>query len=100
MTPSELPVWRSMLFVPVTAQRFVDGAARRGADAIILDLEDAVALSEKERARKLGGTLKMQTSATTGTEVTVSISFNAMEQQLEKMEKNELAMNGMDSYTR
>ena len=53
MTPSELPVWRSMLFVPVTAQRFVDGAARRGADAIILDLEDAVALSEKERARIL-----------------------------------------------
>ena len=48
-----LPVWRSMLFVPVTAQRFVDGAAKRGADAIILDLEDAVAASEKERARTL-----------------------------------------------
>jgi citrate lyase subunit beta/citryl-CoA lyase len=42
-----------MLFVPVTAQRFVDGAARRGADAIILDLEDAVAASEKDRARTL-----------------------------------------------
>jgi len=48
-----LPVWRSLLFVPVTAQRFVDGAARRGADGIILDLEDAVAASEKERARML-----------------------------------------------
>src|SRR3954453_12174281 len=53
VAPSELPVWRSMLFVPVTAQRFVDGAARRGADAIILDLEDSVAASEKERARTL-----------------------------------------------
>jgi citrate lyase subunit beta / citryl-CoA lyase len=53
MTRNDLPVWRSMLFVPVTAQRFVDGAARRGADAIILDLEDAVAASEKERARTL-----------------------------------------------
>ena len=53
MTPKELPVWRSMLFVPVTERRFVDGAARRGADAIILDLEDAVAASEKERARTL-----------------------------------------------
>ena len=53
MTHKDLPVWRSMLFVPVTAQRFVDGAARRGADAIILDLEDAVAASEKERARTL-----------------------------------------------
>src|SRR6201996_806270 len=49
----DLPVWRSMLFVPVTAQRFVDGAAKRGADAIILDLEDAVAITEKERARTL-----------------------------------------------
>src|SRR2546429_6237755 len=49
----DLPVWRSLLFVPVTQRRFVDGAARRGADAIILDLEDSVAASEKERARTL-----------------------------------------------
>src|SRR5580700_2303594 len=48
-----LPVWRSMLFVPVTQRRFVEGAARRGADAIILDLEDGVAASEKERVRRL-----------------------------------------------
>ncbi len=48
-----LPVWRSLLFVPVTVRRFVDGAARRGADAIILDLEDSVAATEKERARGL-----------------------------------------------
>ena len=53
MTAASLPVWRSLLFVPVTAKRFVDGAARRGADAIILDLEDSVAASEKERARTL-----------------------------------------------
>src|SRR5437764_14253482 len=49
----DLPVWRSLLFVPATQRRFVDGAARRGADAIILDLEDSVAGSEKERARTL-----------------------------------------------
>src|SRR5436190_18854936 len=49
----DLPVWRSMLFVPVTQRRFVEGAARRGADAIILDLEDSVAASEKGRARTL-----------------------------------------------
>jgi citrate lyase subunit beta/citryl-CoA lyase len=53
VTTATLPVWRSLLFVPVTARRFVDGAARRGADAIILDLEDSVAASEKERARAL-----------------------------------------------
>jgi citrate lyase subunit beta / citryl-CoA lyase len=48
-----LPVWRSMLFVPVTVARFVETAADRGADAIILDLEDAVAPSAKDRARAL-----------------------------------------------
>ena len=53
MTSAALPVWRSLLFVPVTRRRFLDGAARRGADAIILDLEDSVAASEKERARIL-----------------------------------------------
>jgi citrate lyase subunit beta/citryl-CoA lyase len=53
MSAQSLPVWRSLLFVPVTQRRFVDGAARRGADAIILDLEDSVAASEKARARTL-----------------------------------------------
>src|SRR6202030_4767425 len=53
MNQKALPVWRSMLFVPVTQRRFVEGAAKRGADAIILDLEDAVAASEKDRARTL-----------------------------------------------
>jgi citrate lyase subunit beta/citryl-CoA lyase len=45
------PVWRSMLFVPVNVDRFVDKAHTRGADAIILDLEDSVAAGEKENAR-------------------------------------------------
>jgi citrate lyase subunit beta / citryl-CoA lyase len=47
------PRWRSLLYVPVTSERFVGKAHERGADAIILDLEDAVAPSEKERARGL-----------------------------------------------
>ena len=50
---NDLPVWRSLLFVPVTQRRFVDGAANRGADGIILDLEDSIAASEKDRARTL-----------------------------------------------
>jgi signal transduction histidine kinase len=36
----------------------------------------------EERARKLGGTLRLQTSAETGTEVTVRVSFNAMSEPL------------------
>ena len=49
----DLPVWRSMMFVPVTAEKFVRTGADRGADAIILDLEDAVAPSQKDHARTL-----------------------------------------------
>ena len=49
----ELPVWRSMLFVPAIVRKFVEGAAKRGADAIILDLEDSIPLAEKPRARGL-----------------------------------------------
>ncbi len=49
----DLPLWRSMLFVPVTVPRFVQGGADRGADALILDLEDSIAPSQKEQARKL-----------------------------------------------
>ena len=40
MTRDDLPAWRSMLFVPLTVEKFVSTAADRGADAIILDLED------------------------------------------------------------
>src|SRR4051794_7586998 len=46
-----LPNWRSLLYVPATRESFVAKAHTRGADAIILDLEDAVAPSEKPAAR-------------------------------------------------
>jgi len=49
----DLPVWRSLMFVPVTVDKFVKTGADRGADAIILDLEDAVAPSQKDHARTL-----------------------------------------------
>lgn len=47
------PRWRSLLYVPAVSERFIAKAHERGADAIILDLEDAIAPSEKERARGL-----------------------------------------------
>jgi len=50
---NDLPVWRSLMFVPVTSEKFVRTGADRGADGIILDLEDAVAPSQKEHARTL-----------------------------------------------
>jgi citrate lyase subunit beta/citryl-CoA lyase len=42
---------RSLLYVPASSDRFIAKAHERGADAIILDLEDAVAPAEKEKAR-------------------------------------------------
>ena len=48
-----LPVWRSMMFVPVNVDKFVDSAHTRGADVIILDLEDSILPKDKERARTL-----------------------------------------------
>jgi citrate lyase subunit beta/citryl-CoA lyase len=65
--------WRSMLFVPVTAQRFVDKAHTRGADAIILDLEDAIAPDEKAAARAALPAVT-RTIAATGTALCVRIN--------------------------
>jgi len=50
--PSSGP-WRSFLFAPATHARRAEKAFRAGADAAILDLEDAVAVAEKPGARAL-----------------------------------------------
>lgn len=44
-------MYRSMLYVPTTNERFVSKAKERGADAIILDLEDSIPVPEKPNAR-------------------------------------------------
>lgn len=46
-------VWRSLLYVPANIQRFIDKAHTRGADALILDLEDSVPMMEKASAREM-----------------------------------------------
>ena len=42
---------RSLLYVPAHSERFVAKAHERGADAIILDLEDSVPEDAKDQAR-------------------------------------------------
>lgn len=44
---------RSLLFVPANAPAFVARAHERGADAVIIDLEDAILPAQKEDARRL-----------------------------------------------
>ena len=53
MQDKDKPLWRSMLYVPATSEKFIEKAHERGADAIKIDLEDAVAPKEKDTARKL-----------------------------------------------
>jgi len=51
--PTEPRVWRSLMYVPVNVEKYVDKAHTRGADVIQLDLEDSVPPAEKDRARTL-----------------------------------------------
>jgi len=44
---------RSSLILPVNVPRFVEKAALRGSDAVVLDLEDSVPAAEKASARNL-----------------------------------------------
>ncbi len=67
------PVWRSMLYVPATSEKFIEKAHERGADAIKIDLEDAVALAEKPRARTLVRSAA-KTAARGGADVLVRIN--------------------------
>lgn len=46
-------VWRSLLYVPANNEKFIAKAHARGADAIILDLEDSVPEQERQRARDM-----------------------------------------------
>lgn len=50
---SKTPIWRSILFVPATSERFVESALRQPADALQIDLEDSVPPAQKEIAREL-----------------------------------------------
>jgi citrate lyase subunit beta/citryl-CoA lyase len=46
------PVWRSILYVPGNVPKFIDKAHERGADCVLVDLEDSVTLAEKPKARE------------------------------------------------
>lgn len=73
MSARELPSWRSALFVPAHVEKFVSKAHTRGADAIILDLEDSVPLAEKASARD-GVAAAAATVAAHGLDVLVRIN--------------------------
>jgi len=72
MRPSP-PVWRSILYVPGNVPKFIDKAHERGADCVLVDLEDSVQPAQKPEARAiLAGT--MSKVARGGADVAVRIN--------------------------
>ena len=65
--------WRSLLFVPATAQERWAKAHTRGADAIIVDLEDSAQAEAKATARWLAPEA-VKTLAQNGAQVTVRVN--------------------------
>jgi len=47
------PVWRSILYVPGNVPKFIDKAHERGADCVLVDLEDSVQPAQKAEARAM-----------------------------------------------
>ena len=69
-------VWRSLLYVPAHQEKHVGSARVREADAVILDLEDAVPLEAKATARaSLGAAVKAV--ARWGADVLVRVNAEA-----------------------
>jgi len=86
-------VLRSMLFVPGNSMRMITKAATLPADAVILDLEDAVPLPDKETARVMSrDTIRVLKS--TGAYVFVRI--NALTTGLAVEDVKLVAIDGLD----
>ena len=67
------PVWRSILYVPGNVPKFIDKAHERGADCVLVDLEDSVQPAQKPEARAmLGETIRKV--ARGGSDVAVRIN--------------------------
>jgi citrate lyase subunit beta / citryl-CoA lyase len=47
------PVWRSILYVPGNVPKFINKAHERGADCVLVDLEDSVQPAQKPEARAM-----------------------------------------------
>ena len=73
-----LPFWRSLLFIPANNEKFVAKAHTRGADAIILDLEDSIAPEQKDSARN-GLAAAVRVIANNQTDVVVRINSDTIE---------------------
>ena len=84
LSPATPVSWRSLLFVPAHVDRFIARAHERGADGVILDLEDAVPAAEKPGAReKLAASIASVGRNGTAALVRVNHGLRALARDLE-----------------
>src|SRR6201997_2413955 len=69
---------RSLLFVPADSARKLDKAMSSGADALIIDLEDSIALDGKARARESAAAFLKDAAAST-TRPTLMVRVNGLQ---------------------
>jgi citrate lyase subunit beta/citryl-CoA lyase len=84
---------RSMLFTPGNSMRMIHKAGTLGADAVVLDLEDAVPMMEKETARIFVKD-SIERVGAGGTDVFVRV--NALTTQLAAEDLNMVIQDGLD----
>ena len=53
MNRPPVPVWRSILYVPGNVPKFIDKAHERGADCVLVDLEEPTMMPARDPLRSL-----------------------------------------------
>lgn len=82
---------RSTLILPVNVPKFVERAYLRGADAVVLDLEDSVPMEEKKTARKaVPGALRAAKRGAVPVLVRVNHEFRQLVRDLDACVRPEL----------
>lgn len=76
---------RSLLFVPATSPHLIAKAAGRGADAVIVDLEDSVPLDRKTEARETAADAIRQLSGQTSVLVRVNDAMELLQADIEAL---------------
>ncbi|MBL4826181.1 MAG: CoA ester lyase [Spongiibacteraceae bacterium] len=82
MQNQTLTLWRTLLFIPANNARFVAKAHTRGADGIILDLEDSIAPDQKSHARQ-GLAAAAQQVSKNGSAVLVRINAESWQEDID-----------------
>lgn len=86
-------ILRTLLFVPANSWRMITGAATEGADAVILDLEDACPIGEKETGRILARDCVPMLKEG---KIDVFVRVNSFDTGLTKEDLNYVVVKGLD----